>query len=303
MAWLIGGGLLAAPAEIGDAIRAAVRDALGPGQSVASKTPDAIRELCSGRSAVTASDESATLRSERDLWRNRFLDLQSRFAARRDSQHSPAPLASAETEPLIVPDLVEARLLGVERDPLRERMSRLLNRGGTDGIAVDDIVLSDSFPLLDIGTDERIEPDMPVVSGGSVLGRIRHCGRWTCTMQPITDPAFRAFVQIIRPTSDKPLAGAEGVLAGDGAGACRMELVDATQPVSVGDFIYGRPVDFDGPPPCYGRITAAELADGAAHWTITVTPTMTVDACQRIQIRRELPNPARIADAGGEPGR
>jgi cell shape-determining protein MreC len=295
MAWLIGGGLLAAPAEIGDAIRAPVRDLLAPGQVIVVEVFSMVREQLTAWRCGPDADELTSLRTERDQWRDRFLELQVRQARAEEAQPTIMPLAVHPTEPLIVSDVVEARVLGSERDPLRTRVSRLLNRGRSDGVAVDDIVLADALPLLDLGTDARIEPDMPVVSGGSAVGRIRQCGRWTSTLQPVADPEFRAFVQIVRPAADQPLAGAEGVLAGNGDGTCRMELVDVTQPVSIGDFVYGRLADFDAAPPCYGQITAAEVRDGAEFWTIAVTPVARWDALQTVQILRELPNPVRIS--------
>jgi cell shape-determining protein MreC len=295
MAWLIGGGLLAAPAEIGDALRAPIRDALGPGQALVGSATLRLRARLAEWRCGAGADERTSLRNERDLWRNRFLALQAQQAGDGDD-HPAGTSQVVASDPLIVPDLIQARVLGAERETLRPRIARLLNRGRSDGVAVDDIVLDNSCLLLDIGTDARIQPDMPVLSGGSALGRIKQCGRWTCTVQPLTDPDFRAFVQLVRTSRNQPLPGAEGVLAGNGDGACRLELVDATQPVSIGDFVYGRLEDFDGPPPCYGRVTAAELTEGAAHWNVTVTPVSTLDDQRTVQILRELPNPVRMAE-------
>lgn len=295
LAWLIGGGLLAAPPEIGDAVRAPLRDALSPGQTLIARAETALRERLAVRSGDARSDQEESLRAERDRWRARFLELQARRVMDDNSGSGAADLPPQVTPPLIVADFVPARVLGQERDPLRLRVSRLLDRGRSDGIAVDDIVLADTLPLLDLGSDAEIEPDMPVVVHGCALGRIRQCGRWTSTVQPLTDPEFRAFVQIVRPTPTKPLAGAEGLLAGNGDGTCRMELIDGTAPVSVGDFVYGRLSDFDVPP-CFGRITAAELPEGAACWRITVTPIAGLAGQRSVQILRELPNPARIAE-------
>jgi cell shape-determining protein MreC len=299
MAWLFGGGLLAAPAEIGDSVRAAVRDVLAPGQVMVTGAVRGLSGKLTDWRCGADADELQSLRDQRDRWRARFLELQAWQAG---TQANNRRLPSIPTEPLIIADLVEARILGTERDLLRARVSRLVNRGRSDGIAVDDIVLADALPLLDIGADARIEADMPVLSGGSALGRIRQCGRWTSTLQPATDPEFRTFVQIVRPSPHAPLAGAEGLLAGNGNGTCRMDLVHVTEPVSVGDFVYGRLADFDAAPPCYGRITEARLTEGAEYWTIIVTPLVPLDALHTVQILRELPNPVRIADGDSTAG-
>lgn len=295
MAWMIGGGLLAAPPEIGDAVRGLFRDVLAPGQTcVGDVTRTAREKLATWRCGADA-DQLASLRAERDRWRARYLELQARSADPGHNQDLAAAPPGTSTEPLIVPDLVEARILGSERASLRNRLSRLLDRGRSAGVTVDDLVLADSLPLLDLGADAQIERDMSVLAGGYVLGRIRQCGHWTSTVQPSTDPDFRAFVQIIRFSQGGPVAGAEGVLAGNGDGTCRMELVDAVQPVSIGDHVYGRLTDSLATPPCYGRITATELADGAANWVITVTPGTAIDDQQTVQVLREIPNPARMS--------
>ena len=299
--WLIGCGLWAAPSEIGDAVRAPVRDGLRPGHVLFADVLQSIEARWLAWRFPSLDDELAALRAERDAWRDQFVTLQASMALQgADTVDRPGdslpPLAGASSDPLAIPDLVPATILGVERDALRERVSRLLDRGTTDGIAVDDVVLAGPLPLLDQGDDAAMAPDMPVLAGGCVVGRIKQTGRWTSTVEPVSDPEFRGYVQLVRTTRQGPLFGAEGVLAGNGDGSCRVELIAATEPVSVGDFVYGR-MPGTGPVNtlCYGRVTVAELPEGAAHWQITVAPLETMDSSRTVQVLRELPNPARMA--------
>ena len=302
-AWLIGCGLWAAPVEIGDAVRAPVRDGLRPGQMLCADALQNIETRWLAWRFPSRDDELTALQAERDAWRDQFVALQARQAlqadeavARPGDSQSPFAAVASSSDPLTVPDFVPATILGVERDALRERVSRLLDRGTTDGIAVDDVVLSGPLPLLDQGNDAAIAPDMPVLTGGCVVGRIKQTGRWTSTVEPVSHTEFRGYVQLVRTTRQGPLFGAEGVLAGNGDGSCRVELIAATEPVSVGDYVYGR---LPGAGPvntlCYGRVTVAELPEGAAHWHITVVPLATMETSRTVEILRELPNPMRMA--------
>lgn len=300
LAWLIGGGLWVAPSEISDAIRGPVRDAMQPGQVGLAVVVAAAESRWTEWRRDDQDGELRSVEKERDEWRDRFLALQAAQAAQAgegsDPQRLPLEIAASPSEPLTIPDVVHAAVLGVERDLLRERTSRLLSRGTTDGIAVDDIVLAGPLPLLDQGSDSQVAPDMPVLAGGCVVGRIKLSGRWTSTVEPVTDPEFRSYIRLVRPTARGPLFGAEGLLVGNGDGTCGLELIAATEPVSVGDYVYGRMPDAASMGPlCYGRVVAAELPEGAAHWVVTVAPFTLLDEHRSVQILRELPNPVRMA--------
>lgn len=298
MAWLIGGGLLAAPAEIVEAIRNPLRDGLRPGQEISANVESALRQQIE-TARLGRTNDIAALERDRDRWRDRFLALQEQQAELRAVHITRAPAelspqAVLQAEPLIVADLLPAHVLGSERGLLRERVSRMLDRGGTDGVAVDDVVLAGDLPLLDQGADAGVTADMTVAGAGCVVGRIRQCGRWTSTVQPVTHPDFRLLVQLVRPAPGGPLIGAEGILAGNGDSTCRLESIAATEPVSVGDYVYAPRVD-GSPSLCIGQVIAAELSDGAEHWTVTVEPHAAIEDHDAVHVLRELPNGTRMA--------
>jgi cell shape-determining protein MreC len=307
LTWLVGGGLLAAPQPVGDALRAAVRDAACPGQQGVRSLAHWVQSVAAVLRQPTASDEEfVRLTGELQAWRQRCLRYQT-LSARLQQEVEQArrgsgpPFNASPGEPLFVPKLLEAKVLGTEREPLQRDVRRILDRGSVDGIAVDDLVLEDGRPHLDQGAASGVTADMPVYSGRRVVGRIQQAGWWTSTLQRVTDAEYRGFAQLVRESPEGPVFGAHGVLAGNGNGTCRLELVAATDPVSVGDYVYTVPQRTGVPEPlCYGRIVQADLVEGAAHWTITVAPAIGDESLQAVQVLREVMNPTRWAAAEEE---
>jgi hypothetical protein len=301
---VIGPGLLALPQPQADAFRSFVRDGAAPGERALLVLRDRWRSLRTDAGAADHMPPNAHLTEELQFWRRRALQLQAQ-SARLQQQLSAArrgalpPFETSPVEPLVVPGLVEARVLGRERAALEQLAGRLVDCGGLQGVAVDDLVLDADQTHLDAGSASDLAPDMPVCSGRRVVGRIKHAGRWTSTVQWLTDPGFRGHARLIRGSAQGPVYGAEGVLTGNCEGACRLELIPATAPVSIGDYVYTvAPPVSSSEPFCYGRVAAAELAPGASHWTITVAPAIGDERFETLQVLRELPNPARWGHRG-----
>jgi cell shape-determining protein MreC len=295
---VIGAGLIALPEPHADVFRSLVRDGAAPGERALLVLRDRWQSL---RDAGSAGDtaRSVHLAEELQLWRRRALQLQAQ-SARFQQQLAEArrgalpPFETSPVEPLVIPELVETRVLGRERAALELLAGRLVDCGGLQGVAIDDLVLDADQTHLDAGSASDVTPDLPVCSGRRVVGRIKHAGRWTSTVQWLTDPGFRGHARLIRGSAQGPVYGAEGVLTGAGDGACRLELIAATDPVSIGDYVYTvAPPASSSDPFCYGRVAAAELAPGASHWTITVAPAIGDEPFETLQVLRELPNPAR----------
>jgi rod shape-determining protein MreC len=298
---MIGAGLALAPSHLTVQLRGGIRDGLLPGHRAVLALSQWSRSAWDRFRSPTATEELARVRSELDQWQQQCLSLEARQAELMqqaiDARQGTANLFEGEPgRPLLVPQLLQAEVLGTERDMLRARLNRLLDRGTDQQIAIDDLVLADDAPHLDQGDEAGVQPDMPVLDGRCVVGRIQQVGRWTSTLQPVTDPEFRGPAQLIRESPQGPVYGTQGVIAGNGNGTCRLEHVAATEPVSVGDFVYTVRRRHSLPEPvCYGRVIAAEISDGAGHWSITVQPGGGREPLETVLVLRELPNPERFS--------
>jgi cell shape-determining protein MreC len=297
---MIGAGLGLAPSPLTQQVRGGIRDGLRPGHRAALALSQWSRSAWDRFRSPTAAEELARVRDELDHWQRQYLSLEARQAElvqqAIDSRQGTAALFEGEAgRPLLVPQLLQAEVLGNERDLLRVRLGWLLDRGTGNRIALEDLVLADDAPHLDQGGEAGVQPDMSVLSGRRVVGRIKQVGRWTSTLQPVTDREFRGPAQLIRESPQGPIYGAQGVIAGNGDGTCRLEHVAATEPVSVGDFVYTVRRQYSLPEPvCYGRVIAAEVGDGAGHWSITVEPIGGREPLETVLVLRELPNPERF---------
>jgi cell shape-determining protein MreC len=298
---MIGVGLGVAPAHISDQVRGGVRDALRPGHRASLAVSRWTHSVWHRFRAPTAQEELARVRDELRAWQRRCLSLEVQQAdlvqQATDARRGASALFEAEGgQPLFLPQLLQAEVLGSERDLLRARLGRLLDQGTDEKIMIDDLVLTDDAPHLDQGEQAGVRSDMPVLAGRRVVGRIKQVARWTSTLQLVTDREFRGPAQLIRESPQGPVYGAQGVVAGNGDATCRLEHIAATEPVSVGDFVYTIRRQYALPEPvCYGRVVAAELSDVAAHWSITVEPMLGEDPLASVQILRELPNPERFS--------
>ncbi|MFG0335195.1 MAG: rod shape-determining protein MreC [Maioricimonas sp. JB049] len=273
--WLLGGLLLVSPSDSSEPIRTRVRDLVAPGaaiiQTAWSQSARVISDL-----RYRPVDTSRVEQLEEDLarWRRTALAVQIREARlREDLERLQSAVNVTGSESLTTLTVVSARVLGGDRDRLVEWSTSLLNRGLHDGLAVGDFVLGDTGLLIDQGETSGIEADLLVRAGRQTVGRIRSVGRWTSTVQPVTDPGFRGAAQLVRTLPQGTVFGAEGVLTGDGAGGCQLQFVPATAPVAEGDLVYS-PVRRSpgGVPLHYGTVVRAELATGASHWVIQVEP-------------------------------
>ena len=177
-------------------------------------------------------------------------------------QNGVSPYRGAPAKPLVVPQLLEAAVLGQD-SAAAWRAGTLIDRGAADGLRESTLVLEEENPLVDQGADAGLETGQPVYAGRTVVGKIDVVGRWTSTIKPLTDAKFRAKAQLARKTPDGIVFASVGILQGTGDAACQLNLVPATEAVSVGDEVYTNHNDDALPYPLYyGKVLQAELKPG-----------------------------------------
>lgn len=228
-------------------------------------------------------------------WQQQCEQLQVQLArAERDRLQTEARISSLDVQtagfllpeaaPLIADELIPANWIG-QIGSADGTPHPLLSVGARDGIAIDELVLDDAAPHIDRGEQVGVEAQSLVLDGRRLIGKIVEVGRWTSSVQPITDPEFRQSVQLVRVSGDQALLGAKGVLCGHGDGACRLTYVDATQPVAAGDLVV-TPGDDPHVPAMLlcGRVVDASLSDGSLEWTITVEPAVALEGLSHVAI-------------------
>lgn len=299
---LVSTGLWFLPETLVQRVRGAVLDSVQPGLRV-------IRECERHWSTAwnqLADENVRQLREERDQAladaERASAHCQVLLARQALANEVPLPRSIATVEsnpsgaaPLFLPAIVEARVIG---QSLAEewRSGRILDRGWSSGVRESALVLRSRQPLIDLGEKDQIATDDPLLIGSAVIGKVLVVGHWSSTYLPVTDPEFRAPVQLIHATERGAVWGAKGVLVGDRTG-CRMQGVDVESPVRVGDGVYG--ADRDGTieaPLYYGEVTEVSLSGDQRSWDIRVQPARTPCAPSEVRILRAALNPVRLLD-------
>lgn len=229
---------------------------------------------------------------------NRKLELHAAALEQRIAelkQRTAAPLDAVAAPPLLVHTPQVARVLGNVGEASSGERRLILNVGRQSSLQGDELVLGGALPQIDLGEDTGLRPDDLVLSGQMLWGRIAETGRWTSTVQKITDPEFRLAVRLVRSSSRGPVFGARGILRGNGS-ACILEQLPATEPVTVGDHIY-TDAEIAAPVPLYcGTVLSAELQESDSFWTITVLPAARTVPDELTVLKPQL-NPERTAES------
>ena len=298
-------GLGFSPPNVQNWLRTTIRDGLQPGVQLVAATKQSVAtqlrqrfvgdderelqfEISNLKSQIAKTQkelrtEQLTHRATRE---RKFLALQ-----RYDDERHPI-----DSPPLIVPQVVEANVLGEEL-AASWRGGKLLDRGKTNGVVEASLVLDANAKLLDQGRDVGLSADLPVFAGSCVVGKLQHVGHWSSTWVPLTDKRFSGRARLARVTSAGLAFGVDGVLIGNGKDACRLTKIRATEPVDEGDEVYAleTPGGFETPL-FYGTVTRAELAPGATHWDIEVRPAIDPHSAKSVSIVRPVVNPKRLAN-------
>jgi cell shape-determining protein MreC len=293
-------GLLLLPEDFSNPIRLAARDLSRPGQTVTRICVNWGQAGWRGLRAWQARRaEIVELRERLDLELVRQRELQVLLAETRQrlqvaEARARESVPGIATEPLFGPELIEARVLGQET-VASAAGRKLLGVGKSQGISENMLVIEPDRATLDIGTDHGLTIHQPVFAGEIVLGRTATCGRYSCSLQPVTDAKFLGSAQLLKKTESGLQLGPEGVLEGTGKDLCRLTGIRSEEAVEVGDEVYTPAEDPLLPHPMfYGRIVRAELKEGLSHWEIDVESASKNLRSSFVRVLRPKENGSRI---------
>jgi len=315
-ACLLGAAMFAVlPASATTPIRDVVRLVISPGQRFVSSTiATAKSEWQRAIDQKLAAQQERLEQLQTEIANSELRERRALLAAESASQklaaverNGASPFSVETVQPLIRPRAVRAAVLG--REILSELKSRrILDRGVTDGVASDLWVLNGDLPIVQVGSELSVADGLPVFAGRCVVGRIVEAGRWTSSLQYITEPGFRARAVLARavlaravlaravlarvdsngPAVDRFSFGAEGLIEGRSDlkqnGLCELGQIPATEHVDVGMSVYSPPRDAVDAPMLFGHVVSAEIPPGALHWVITISPAVDVNQLRSVEI-------------------
>jgi cell shape-determining protein MreC len=162
---------------------------------------------------------------------------------------------------------------------------QFLSSGRSRGLAESDVVLDETAPRLDQGSEAGVESELDVLIGRCVVGRVSAVGRWASALEPVTDSRYRGLAQIIRPSDQGGAFGAEGILVGQGTELLKLTDVPTTQSVRVGDEVYTSDRDRRFPVPLYyGRVV--RVKESGRNWDILVRPAVRIGELRTVGVVR-----------------
>jgi rod shape-determining protein MreC len=189
---------------------------------------DPLQRLFSGAVAVTG-DLFQTVRQVREL-RAQVEELQAQVDALM-VENVQLRDYKAEVETL------QALLNFTDEFPILAYLGAdVIGREGSNAFPSGDVVGSEPNPYLryvtiNVGAQQGVEPEMPVVSGGpGLVGRVAEIGPRTAKVQLLSDPdsAVAAVLQTSRIT---------GLVVGQPDGTLRMEYIPQETKIDVGDIV------------------------------------------------------------------
>lgn len=295
---VVGVALSLTPVRIAARWRAMARDVLSPGQrlvlAAASRMPPIGFSTLNDRDSPDKARElQSRLTTVED--RNRRLQIQVATLERRLRSTEPGEgdgSVGLSQPALYVPQLVEARVLG-ETSAMLWRTQKLVGAGSAAGIVESSLVLGDDRLLVDQGADARVSTGDAVYAGRCVVGKIVEAGRYSSTLQLVTDAGYSGRARLARRTTTGLAFGAEGTLVGSGGEVCRLRRIH--EPVNIGDEVFTGGTDGILPYAMYyGRVVRAELEPGATEWLVDVKPAASLEDLDFVQILRLSINSSRI---------
>jgi len=207
-------------------------------------------------------------------------------------QAGSSPFPNLQRSPLVIEQAVEARIIGDEIVSLWKSY-RLLDQGAGSGLFEDQWVLDEKSLRIDHGQDSDVVDGLAVFAGRCIVGRVARAGRWTSSLQLISDPQFRAKAVVLRRNSG--VFSREVLIEGVGDGTCRLVSVPSTEVIEVDSLVYSVSGDRGVETPMlFGRVASASLLPGSLHWQITVTPEVDMAALRHVQVVTTKLNPDRM---------
>jgi len=285
--------LFLSPRGVQRPLRNAVLDVVAPGQAWALSRYDSCRQLILARYArltsgartssttIAPETESRLSALEQACRRLRLENARLRDELSLAEKYGVSPVPG-NLQPLPeLPTVVRAAMIGAGARAFA--VEQLLGAGRGQGLAESDVVVDESGPCLDQGSEAGLEPELDVLIGRCVVGRIASVGRWSATLEPITDPRYRGLAQIVRPSDQGGSFGAEGILIGQGSELLKLAEVPTTQSVRVGDEVYTSDRDRRFPIPLYyGRVVRVEEA--GRSWDISVRPAVRLSDLKTVAV-------------------
>jgi cell shape-determining protein MreC len=295
-------------------LRAAWREALRPGLQVLSSADDWSSNFRDGLRSTAEQqlvDAQNKISDLTEQLRRRELQIQLARGDRASADNG-VQLAStssavgdsvknaADLPPLVNCQTVSARVLGKQAQsflPPRD----LLDVGQSQKITAKSLVIDDvkgglDHPLLDRGRDADLKADRLVLAGRRVWGKVAEVGPHTSTVLRVGEAGYRDLVQLATERSGRLHFAARGVLVGTGDRLCKIELVETSEPVTIGDLVFTADDGVLDSPLLYGRVARVERKPGAPHWNIWMEPAVSIGRppSSVAVLQMEL-NPARFA--------
>lgn len=299
---LIGVGLYFAPAGVADRIRGTMNDMMRPGLHVMKIARETVEQRFTGSSDASNNTNavdrlSEELETEREL--NRALQIRMAELIERDRPENDVVASISKTHRLFLPSLVEVVVLG---NTLADEWcsGKLIDFGAKDGLRENELVLASrksKKTLIDAGHDAEISTEDSLLLGRCVIGKVEHVGRWTSTVQLVTDANYRGRAQLIRRTSDGfVFDGARGILRGQGESLCKLEGIPPDSSVHVNDSVFTADrAGIEPTPLYYGHVVHATLGPEDREWTVYVKPVSLPTRLATVNVLRMAANPDRLA--------
>jgi len=212
----------------------------------------------------------------------------------------PVDTTFIETQPLVEPHRVRARVLGRQARAYLVA-NDMLSEGSKAGLSPGDLVFEDAadvlsaVPIIDQGRDAELGNGDLVLNGRHVWGRLSEVGPHTATVRRVDEPGYRDLVQLAHAQGGRLRLGPRGVLEGHGERGCRIQLVDVTQPVAVGDWVLAAAGDgVLERPPIYGAVVEVQRTAGGSHWEIWMKPAADSATADFVEIVSLRLNPGRV---------
>lgn len=253
-----------------DGLRGAAREAIAPVQSAVDAGGRPVRDLVQAvRSQDELETENARLRAELDQARN---DVRKAADVERERD---ALLAAAGLESVAALPRVGARVVAGSRSNF-------------------DLTLE-----IDRGRRRDVEVDMPVVSGGGLIGRVVQASDHRATVRLISDPQSNVGVRL--PAGDVGLAGGQGRDE-----PLDIDLIDPRTVVEPGEVVVTSGTDPSYFPPGVpvGRVRDAEVRPGDLAQQVRIDPVVDLQRLALVEVVQWRPLSAggRVGTTGAQPG-
>lgn len=290
--WLVAAAVAAClPTTVSRELKDRGRSLLAPGQRLAWT---ALKQLWRwGLVWHERGDAAEELVALRDRLR-RLEEINQALAARSAQAEFSMSAEGEQPPPLLDARAVETRVLGQQAQTFLQQLA-IVTLADASHLTPDSLAVDAGEVLIDQGSNESLTAASLALRGGRVWGKLIEVGPQTATVRSVTSLGYRGLVQIVDgQNSGRPVA--QGVLEGTGDALCRIRMVDATSPVSVGDLVLATEQEgLTDAPLVYGRVARTALEPGAAHWQIWMAPAVADEVPTTLTVLQPLVDERRLA--------